>query len=367
MATGDIANRWKELSGEDNWKNILDPLDIDLRRYVIHYGEMAQSTLDAFNSDSYSKFAGDCRYPMETFFDKVGLTMCNPFKYQITKYLYATSKIPIPDCFIIKSLSKDAWDKESNWMGFVAVATDEGKAALGRRDILIAWRATVQPLELIEDFDFPLVSGADIFGKHSKALVLEEVEALVNKYKDEEISITVTGHSLGGALATVNAADIVANCKNNAPDNPCPVTAFTYGCPRVGDINFKETFDSLQNLHLLRVRNAPDLVPIYPLVLYQDVGEELDIDTLKSEHLRLHSVFLVCHNLEVYLHGVAGVQGPKIGFRLEVERDLALVNKWTSALKFEYLIPADWWCLRHKGMVQQSDGSWQLEGREQHE
>ncbi|CAN1356391.1 Phospholipase A1-IIgamma [Linum perenne] len=393
MDIGDIPKRWKELSGSNNWENLLDPIDIDLRRYLIHYGEMAQATVDAFNSDQFSMYAGDCRYPMGNFFDKVGLTICNPFKYEITKYLYATSKFPLPDCFFVKSLCKEPWDKESNWMGFVAVATDEGKSVLGRRDVVIAWRSTVQPLEWIEDFDHPLVSAADIFGEDSGARVhrgwhsiytsdnpdsafsktsardqvLDEVEAVMKKYKDEEISITVTGHSLGGALATLNAADIVANCFNDHSPNPFPVTAFTYGCPRVGDKNFRDMVHSLKNLHLLRIRNAPDIVPIYPFIGYKDLGVELGFDTCKSKYLRLPGRFSIWHNLEVYLHGVAGMQGidDKDGFRLEIGRDIALINKRTDALKIRFLIPTNWWCMRNKGMVQQGDGSWKLEGIEE--
>lgn len=92
-----IAKRWMLLSGKNNWEGLMDPLDYNLRRYIIHYGEMAQASYDNFNSNKASKNAGNNRYSRNNFFTKVGLDKDhnNPFKYRVTKYLYATSSIQV--------------------------------------------------------------------------------------------------------------------------------------------------------------------------------------------------------------------------------------------------------------------------------
>ncbi|CAL5213255.1 unnamed protein product [Lathyrus oleraceus] len=343
---GSIARTWRELSGQSKWKSLLDPLNIDLRRYVLHYGQLAQATYDAFNFEKLSKYAGDS------------------------------------ESFLLRSFSKDAWSMESNWIGYVAVATDEGKIALGRRDIVVAWRGTIQGSEWVSNFHLDLDPAPLIFGTESRAQlhngfyslytsenltlqsarnqVLSEITRLVELYKDEEISITITGHSLGAALATINAVDIVANKFNIPKDQPqkaCPVTAFPFASPRVGNSSFAKIFSDFKDLRALVIRNETDVVPKSLLLVYYAVGEELLIDTRKSKFLKSG---VSAHNMEVYLHGVAGTQGSKGGFNLEVNRDIALVNKSNDGLKDEYDIPINWRVVENKGMVQQSDGSWKL-------
>ncbi|EEF33043.1 conserved hypothetical protein [Ricinus communis] len=178
--------------------------------------------------------------------------------------------------------------------------------------------------------------------------VLKEIITLLEKYKDEEVSITITGHSMGAAIAQLNAVDIILN-KYNYPtgqaDKPIPVTAIVFASPRVGDRGFKQLYDELKvkaPVRILRIANADDDITIIPRIFYVPVGEELIIDTTKSPFLK--DVKKTVHDLEVYLHGVAGLtQGSGNDFEFAISRDHKLINKNTDGLKDEYKIPSNWW------------------------
>ncbi|KAF6997746.1 hypothetical protein CFC21_013932 [Triticum aestivum] len=390
--TTTAAARWKELHGERSWDGLLRPLDLDLRRTLIWYGEMAQATYDAFNHERHSPHAGLSRFGRKRFFERV-MQPGHAAAYRVTRFLYATSSAPAaPAAAFVRGRHPRHRCKDSNWIGYVAVATDAGKAVLSRRDVVVAWRGTIQALEWVDDLEFAMVHPKGILGDaagadamvhrgwfsiytstdpasthnkdNARSQVLAEVRKLVDMYKDEEVSITVTGHSLGAALATLNAFDIVENGYNCMASATFPVTAFAFASPRVGGAGFKKRFDAAAaavGLRVLRVRNARDIVPKYPALLYHDVGSELAIDTGASPYLRATGDKRVWHNLECYLHGVAGAPTAAGGaFEIVVERDVALVNKLYDALREEHGVPAGWWVPWNKGMVKGDDGRWRL-------
>ncbi|OEL28390.1 Phospholipase A1-II 3 [Dichanthelium oligosanthes] len=392
---------WAELSGRDNWAGLLDPLDAGLRRAVIRYGELAQATSDAFIADPASPFAGASRYAPGAFLRRAQAGPDNPDAYRVTRFLYATSGARLPDGLIMRPAPPGAWSTESNWMGYVAVATDAGAARLGRRDVVVAWRGTKRAVEWANDLDITLVPAAGVVGpgpgwsqpavhrgflsvytssnstspfnkQSAREQALAEIRRLLDEYKGESCSITITGHSLGAALSTLTAIDIVGNGLNvrgGTSNETVPVTAIVFGSPRVGDDQFKKAFDSTPGARLLRVRNAPDIVPtILPAAFYKDVGVELLLDTRKSPYLKKPGPGPAAwHILECYLHGVAGTQGAgdAAGFALEVDRDLALVNKEVDALADEYPVPAAWWVEGNKGMVKDASGRWVLQDHEE--
>ncbi|PHU26090.1 Phospholipase A1-II 1 [Capsicum chinense] len=105
----------------------------------------------------------------------VGLDKNNPYKYDITKYVYAASDVP----------SKTQKVKESTWIGFVGVATDEGKVALGRRDILIAWRGTRRGSEWNDDCENSLVQPTEIFGEKTNNILVHKERGLIDGFAND--------------------------------------------------------------------------------------------------------------------------------------------------------------------------------------
>ena len=71
--------------------------------------------------------------------------------------------------------------------------------------------------------------------------------------------IVVTGHSLGGAVATLCATDLAAIYQNSSQTK---VICYTFGTPRVGDSVFSDSVSRL--LKIYRIVNTEDIVPTLP-------------------------------------------------------------------------------------------------------
>ena len=182
-------------------------------------------------------------------------------------------------------------------------------------DVVVAIRGTDGIWEWIHDAEFlavkcPFLAGAGnsddgftaiynslrVGDAASSTQVADALAAL--PFNQATNSLTICGHSLGGALATLLALDVAANTNFKNP------TIYTYASPRTGDPAFVSTYNQVVP-NTFRVANRVDLVPKLPLPpLYEHVLGlyELSSVTVIPPKL-LVKLDLACeHHLTSYLH-----------------------------------------------------------------
>jgi hypothetical protein len=374
---GNIAAAWRRLHGEDGWRGLLDPLHPDLRREIVRYGEFVDAAYGAFLSrpDAEPPAGSHRRAPPP----RVPLPDA---AYRVTAPLFATSSAGLPAW--LASAAPCAAQRTS-LVGYVAVCDSPAEVRrMGRRDIVIALRGTCTVLEWAENVRAGLVpavntnAAADASPEASKGkvecgfwnlyktagdrspslseMVVSEVRRLLEQYKGEEVSITVTGHSLGAALAVLIADELAGGVAGRAK---APVAVFSFGGPRVGDRAFASRVEA-RGARVLRVVNAHDVVPRFPPRLplqgYADVGCELRLDSRASPFLRPDADYACCHDLEAYIHLVDGFLGSHCPFRDNAKRSiLRLVKNQGGNVKQLYMSKA-------KDMRIQLDGGADMPG-----
>uniref|UniRef100_A0A5B7C4Z5 Fungal lipase-type domain-containing protein n=1 Tax=Davidia involucrata TaxID=16924 RepID=A0A5B7C4Z5_DAVIN len=346
-----LSKMWMEYQGIKNWEGLLDPLDDTLRGEIIRYGQFIEAAYQSFDFNPSSPSYATCRYPKSSLLERSGFPMTG---YRVTKNLHATSSIQLPR-WIEKAPS---WvGTQSSWIGHVAVCQDKDEIArLGRRDMVIAYRGTATCLEWLENLRAsltqlpcgPMVESGFLSLYTSRTptcpslqdLVREEFWRLLQSYGGDDhddqpvpLSLTITGHSLGAALAILTAYDIKKTFKH-AP----LVTVISFGGPRVGNRCFRRDLEK-QGTKILRIVNSDDIITKVPGFViddndtennndpdvhvanvlpgwiqkrvedtqwvYADVGQELRLSSKDSPYLAGINV-ATCHELKTYLHLVNG-------------------------------------------------------------
>jgi triacylglycerol lipase len=107
------------------------------------------------------------------------------------------------------------------------------------------------------------------------------------------LPLVVTGHSLGGALATLLVTDL------NATTALAP-QAWTFASPQVGDATFAARYAGLSTVSW-RIYNQVDVVPYFPIDIsdsYQPVATGYAINSLGKAKWSLSCA----HSLNTYMH-----------------------------------------------------------------
>ncbi|KAM7276045.1 hypothetical protein ACFE04_017911 [Oxalis oulophora] len=347
-----LGRNWMEYQGIKNWEGLLDPLDDNLRSEILRYGQFVEAAYRSFDFDSSSSTYAMCKYPRNSLLNRSGMGESG---YRMTKNLRATCGVDLPH-WIDKAPS---WvSTKSSWIGYVAVCQDKEQISrLGRRDVVISFRGTATCLEWVENLRANLTSLTDGSGngpmvesgflslytsktatcRSLQEMVREEIGRVLEMYGDEPLSLTITGHSLGAALATLAAYDIHETFKH-AP----LVTVISFGGPRVGNKSFRSHLEK-SGTRILRIVNSDDLITKVPgfvidnndvadvqgvhvqswlrkqfedtQLSYADVGQELRLSSKVSPYLSKGNI-ATCHELSTYLHLVDGFVSSTCPFRI---------------------------------------------------
>jgi Lipase (class 3) len=184
-------------------------------------------------------------------------------------------------------------------------------------DVVIAIRGTEGIKEWVQDVkflkrQFTPVAGAgetedgftDVYDsmKVGKGAGVATVVKWLGEHQSRRptTSLTICGHSLGGALATLLALDVAANAEA-AFRNPI---VYTYASPRTGDEQFTAKYNQLLATTHRLVDNA-DLVPQLPSdPPYKHVGDAVEMDsfTLIPPRIRLQPNPVCWHIMSSYLY-----------------------------------------------------------------
>ena len=165
----------------------------------------------------------------------------------------------------------DARMTGSSGIGIFRASTGFGYVARGREgtpyagDLLIATRGTHMPSahDWLSNFNIALETGPGIGLVHAgfnrlRETMLRQLDQALEQQRGVRAVHTV-GHSLGGALAVLNAADLKRR-------GFAEVNCYTFGAPRVGDLAFTIWFNrALGANNIRRVYHPADPVPMIPL------------------------------------------------------------------------------------------------------
>lgn len=150
-----------------------------------------------------------------------------------------------------------------------------------RRYLVFRGTESTKPIDWMRDAEFKPVAG--VFGTQVHSgfrRALDEVwDDILPHVSDDDRSLVITGHSLGGGLTTLAAARLVA-------DGHKVDAVYTYGSPRTGLKDFATAYTAALGSTTYRVINHIDIVTRVPLLIqkYRHVGRRMYFDGAGSFH-----------------------------------------------------------------------------------
>ncbi|CAN6234735.1 unnamed protein product [Urochloa humidicola] len=313
MKTTTVAAMWRQVHGSGDWDGLLRPLHPVLRGEVARYGALVGACYDALDMDRSSPGYMRCKHREDRMLHQAFSAGAGEAGYEVTRYIYAA-----PDVAVVVPPAAGGAGAAA-WVGYVAVSTDE---MTRRRDVLVAFRGTVTPakwtanlMSLLrparlgggdarrrrqrhpdDDDDVkvesgflnlytspaPGTGGTATAGASCREQLIGEVSRLLASFAGgdgDDVSVTLAGHSMGGAVALLlgyDLAELGLLDRRRGRGRRIPVSVLSFGAPRVGNAAFKARCDALGRTRRLLAGGGGGAAAA--AWCYVHVGAELALD-----------------------------------------------------------------------------------------
>lgn len=196
---------------------------------------------------------------------------------QISFKIYHVTNADATNSFLV------AIEPELNTMGIVTLSTDKSTiiSVFRGTNLVAANEVSFDFANVIEDFiallvDSPLCIECNVHLGFLEAYssIADQMKANVKSLQSSfpnASKLVATGHSMGGAMATLFALDLIVNEGMNN------ISLVTFGSPRVGNVAFSQFANLRLGSTNWRVTYDNDMVTVFPLMAmgYKHVGAEV--------------------------------------------------------------------------------------------
>ena len=198
---------------------------------------------------------------------------------EFSRLIYRREKSEAPAAHVLPTrsevLNRHGWTEHRAFDTGGTTAAIFKNAGTELNSVVFVFRGTLGLRDMFTDIQVPMTKWDGRGQVH--AGFLNALNPVWGDIRHELQSLQVpaffTGHSLGAALATLAAARVLLDSSLTSP-----AALYTFGSPRVGDVDFRE---NLRGLFHARVVNDRDIVTTVPPVvslpffpLYQHCGQQ---------------------------------------------------------------------------------------------
>lgn len=191
---------------------------------------------------------------------------------------------------------------------FFDTSETESFVAVDSEKIIVSFRGSNSFIDWLSNIDIDLVGGpfkGSVHEGFSRALSVvwtkmqKKIYEIKENARPKALSLWFTGHSLGGALATLAVA------KLREKDHPVN-GLYTFGSPRVGDREFAQNFNADFAIRTYRFVNKTDIVTRVPrrIMFYSHVGKFLYFDDQDSLHKEPSFWYQFLDSIEVVIEDI---------------------------------------------------------------